>query len=68
PIVEDLVDELLCICNRLSGNSFMPRLQTAFGVASAFESWSLHEHHAVYYMLTPLKPPRGHTFHLEVGT
>ncbi|XP_074443017.1 inositol 1,4,5-trisphosphate receptor-interacting protein-like 1 [Larus michahellis] len=68
PVVEDLVFELLSICQKLTGNSFMPRLETAFGVHSAFESWSLHEHHAVYHMLTPLKPPRGHNFHLELGT
>ncbi|NWQ91550.1 IPIL1 protein, partial [Burhinus bistriatus] len=30
--------------------------------------WSPEEDHAVYQLLVPLKPPRGHAFHLELGT
>ncbi|NWT47339.1 IPIL1 protein, partial [Chroicocephalus maculipennis] len=30
--------------------------------------WSPAGHDAVYRLLLPLKPPRGHTFHLELGT
>ncbi|KAF1470144.1 Inositol 1,4,5-trisphosphate receptor-interacting protein-like 1, partial [Pygoscelis antarcticus] len=30
--------------------------------------WSLREDDAVYYLLVPLKPRHGHTFHLELGT
>ncbi|XP_010169922.2 LOW QUALITY PROTEIN: inositol 1,4,5-trisphosphate receptor-interacting protein-like 1, partial [Antrostomus carolinensis] len=40
----------------------------AIGVGSAFEGWSPCEGDAVYRMFVPLKPPRGHTFHLELGT
>ncbi|PKU44757.1 inositol -trisphosphate receptor-interacting 1 [Limosa lapponica baueri] len=68
PVVEELVYELLCICRKHCSNSFMPLLQPAIGMGSTSESWGPHEHHAVYRMLVPLKPPRGHAFHLELGT
>ncbi|XP_059675920.1 inositol 1,4,5-trisphosphate receptor-interacting protein-like 1 [Gavia stellata] len=67
-MVEELVDELLRICRKLSRNTFMPQLKPAIGVGSALESWSPHKHDAVFCLLVPLKPPRGHTFHLELGT
>ncbi|NXN48278.1 IPIL1 protein, partial [Rhinoptilus africanus] len=68
PVVEDVVDNLLHICQKLSSNTFVPRLQPAILVGSAFESWSPHDRGAVYHMLVPMKPPRGHAFHLELGT
>ncbi|XP_075357766.1 LOW QUALITY PROTEIN: uncharacterized protein LOC142409895 [Mycteria americana] len=68
PMVEELVDELLYICRSLSRNTFMPQLKPAIGVGSAFEGWSPREDDAVYRLLIPLKPPRGHVFHLELGT
>ncbi|KAM6068272.1 inositol 1,4,5-trisphosphate receptor-interacting protein-like 1 [Theristicus caerulescens] len=67
-MLEELVDELLRICRKLSRNSFMPRLKPAIGVSSALEGWSSCADDAVYCLLVPLKPPRGHTFHLELGT
>ncbi|XP_074004900.1 inositol 1,4,5-trisphosphate receptor-interacting protein-like 1 [Numenius arquata] len=68
PMVEELVYELLCICRKHCSNSFMPLLQPAIGMGSTLESWGPHDHHAVYRMLVPLKPPHGHAFHLELGT
>ncbi|XP_075008510.1 inositol 1,4,5-trisphosphate receptor-interacting protein-like 1 [Calonectris borealis] len=49
-------------------NSFFPVPQSAIGVGSAFEGWSrrLKEEDIVYCLLVPLKPPRGHVFHLEL--
>ncbi|NWZ78397.1 IPIL1 protein, partial [Poecile atricapillus] len=38
------------------------------GVGSAFEGWSPREQDAVYRVLLPMTPPRGHSFHLEPGT
>ncbi|KAM6134154.1 inositol 1,4,5-trisphosphate receptor-interacting protein-like 1 [Phoenicopterus ruber ruber] len=67
-MVEELVEELLCSCRKLSRNSFKPRLQPAIGVGRTFERWSLREDDAVYRLLVPLKPPHGHIFHLELGT
>ncbi|XP_029862226.1 inositol 1,4,5-trisphosphate receptor-interacting protein-like 1 [Aquila chrysaetos chrysaetos] len=67
-MVDEMVDELLRICRKLSRNSFMPRLKPAVGVRSALEGWSLCEDDAVYHLLVPLKPPRGHAFHLQLGT
>ena len=67
-MVEELMDELLPVCRKLSRNSFMPRLKPAIGVVSAFEGWSPRDNDAVYHLLVPLKPPRGHAFHLEPGT
>ncbi|NXO61127.1 IPIL1 protein, partial [Aramus guarauna] len=64
-VVDELVDELLRICRMLSRNSFMPRLKPAVGVGSASEGLSACGDDAVYCLLVPLKPPRGHAFHLE---
>ncbi|XP_014815413.1 PREDICTED: inositol 1,4,5-trisphosphate receptor-interacting protein-like 1 [Calidris pugnax] len=66
--VDKLVRELLCICRKHCGDSFMPLPQPAIRMATTSESWGPHEHHAVYCMLVPLKPPRGHNFHLELDT
>ncbi|NWV00405.1 IPIL1 protein, partial [Upupa epops] len=65
-VVEQLVAELLQVCQKRLSKSFFPELQPAIGVGSAFEGWSPDEE-ADYYMLVPLKPPRGHSFHLELG-
>ncbi|NXU28725.1 IPIL1 protein, partial [Thalassarche chlororhynchos] len=67
-VVEELVNELLGVCRILSGNDFMPRLQPAVGVGSFLEGWNVCEDDLVYRLLVPLKPPPGHSFHLELGT
>ncbi|NWQ93843.1 IPIL1 protein, partial [Burhinus bistriatus] len=67
-MVEELVDQLLRVCRKLSWNSFMPRLKPVIGVGSTLRGWSPCEEDAVYRLLVPLKPPRGHAFHLELGT
>ncbi|NXN65411.1 IPIL1 protein, partial [Himantopus himantopus] len=67
-VVEELLGDLLCVFQELLSNSLYPVLQPAIGVGSAFEGWSPHEDDAVYHVLIPLKPPRGHAFHLELGT
>ncbi|NWU96896.1 IPIL1 protein, partial [Upupa epops] len=66
-VVEQLVAELLQVCQKRLSKSFFPELQPAIGVGSAFEGWGPDEEEADYYMLMPLKPPRGHSFHLELG-
>ncbi|KAM6136962.1 inositol 1,4,5-trisphosphate receptor-interacting protein-like 1 [Pterocles gutturalis] len=67
-LVEKLVGNLLRACQELLFNSFFPVLQPAIKVGSAFEGWAPREDDAVYCLLLPLKPPRGHTFHLELDT
>ncbi|NWZ51496.1 IPIL1 protein, partial [Haliaeetus albicilla] len=64
-LVEELVDELLSACRRLSGNSFKPRLQPAIGVGCAYEAWTARENNVLYRLLVPLQPPPGHAFCLE---
>ncbi|NWY54028.1 IPIL1 protein, partial [Chionis minor] len=66
-MVEDLVDELLRICQKHSRHTFMPRLNPVIGVGSALAGWGLQEDDAVCHLLLPLKPPRGHAFHLQLG-
>ncbi|XP_014810270.1 PREDICTED: inositol 1,4,5-trisphosphate receptor-interacting protein-like 1 [Calidris pugnax] len=66
--VEKLVGDLLGALQKRLSESFFPVLQPAIGVGSAFEGWSPRGHDAVYTLLVPLKPPRGHAFHLELGT
>ncbi|XP_074396328.1 inositol 1,4,5-trisphosphate receptor-interacting protein-like 1 [Zonotrichia albicollis] len=53
---------------RVLSNSFYPVLHGAIGVGSAFEGWSPREQDVVYQVLVPMTPPRGHSFHLELGT
>ncbi|KAM6325980.1 inositol 1,4,5-trisphosphate receptor-interacting protein-like 1 [Alca torda] len=67
-VVEELVGNLLGVFQKLLSNSFFPVLQPAIGVGSSFEGWSPCGHDAVYHLLVPLKPPRGHIFHLDRST
>ncbi|KAM6273973.1 inositol 1,4,5-trisphosphate receptor-interacting protein-like 1 [Porphyrio hochstetteri] len=67
-VVEELVDDLFLLFQDLFSDQFLPVLQPAIGVGSAFESWTPEEDGVLYSMLVPLKAPRGHVFHLELGT
>ncbi|NXI93617.1 IPIL1 protein, partial [Psophia crepitans] len=68
-LVEELADDLLCACQRLSRNTFKPHLQPAIGVGCAYEhgvgQW---EDNVLYRLLVPLQPPPGHAFCLELDT
>ncbi|NWY61037.1 IPIL1 protein, partial [Chionis minor] len=66
-VVEELVGDLLCVFRKLLADTLYLELQPAIGVGSAFEGWSPDEDSAVYRLLVPLEPPRGYTFHLELG-
>ncbi|XP_049684292.1 inositol 1,4,5-trisphosphate receptor-interacting protein-like 1 [Accipiter gentilis] len=66
-VVEDIIDNFINIFRTILSNSFFPVLQPAIGVGSAFEGWSPREEDIIYRLLVPLKPPRGHVFHLELG-
>ncbi|NXX14951.1 IPIL1 protein, partial [Podargus strigoides] len=63
-MVEDLVDELFSVCQRLSMNTFKPRLQPAVWLGCVYEGWSAHEDNVLYRLLVPLQPPPGHIFSL----
>ncbi|KFV11348.1 Inositol 1,4,5-trisphosphate receptor-interacting protein-like 1, partial [Tauraco erythrolophus] len=65
--VKDLVDAFIFFFRDLLSNSFFPELQPAIGVGSAFEGWNPCEKDITYHLLVPLKPPRGHAFHLELS-
>ncbi|KAK4822523.1 LOW QUALITY PROTEIN: hypothetical protein QYF61_015535 [Mycteria americana] len=67
-MVEEVVNEGRRICQELSRNTLMPPLRPAIGAGGTFKGWSPHEGDAVYRLLVPLQPPRGHAFHLELGT
>ncbi|NXN63743.1 IPIL1 protein, partial [Himantopus himantopus] len=67
-LVEELVGDLVAVLQERLSESFFPVLQPAIGVGSAFEGWSPCGRDAVYRLLVPLKPPRGHAFRLELGT
>nr|XP_021410186.2 inositol 1,4,5-trisphosphate receptor-interacting protein-like 1 [Lonchura striata domestica] len=65
-VVQELMSDLLQVTHNLFSDSFFPVLEPAIGVGSACEGWSPHkEEDVVYRMFVPLKPPRGHAFHLE---
>ncbi|XP_064922583.1 inositol 1,4,5-trisphosphate receptor-interacting protein-like 1 [Columba livia] len=65
--VLSLVEIFILVYQRLFSNTSFPVLEKAIGVGSAFEGWSPREEDITYRLLLPLKPPRGHTFHLEPG-
>ncbi|XP_074960543.1 inositol 1,4,5-trisphosphate receptor-interacting protein-like 1 [Phalacrocorax aristotelis] len=67
-MVEELVNDLLGVCRILCGNGFTPRLQPAVGVGGFLKGWNGRAEDLVYRLLVPLKPPAGHSFHLELGT
>ncbi|XP_068048314.1 inositol 1,4,5-trisphosphate receptor-interacting protein-like 1 [Anomalospiza imberbis] len=65
-VVQELLSDLLQVYSKLFSDSFFPALEPIIGVGSACEGWSPHkEEDVVYCMFVPLKPPRGHAFHLE---
>ncbi|XP_075008571.1 inositol 1,4,5-trisphosphate receptor-interacting protein-like 1 [Calonectris borealis] len=64
--VKDLVHNFILVFHDILSNSFFPVPQSAIRVGSAFEGWSPREEDIVYRLLVPLKPPRGHVFHLEL--
>ena len=66
--VKELLGNFILVFQQLLSNSFFPLPQPPIGVGSAFEGWSPREKDIVYRLLVPLKPPRGHAFHLELGT
>ncbi|XP_051625796.1 inositol 1,4,5-trisphosphate receptor-interacting protein-like 1 [Manacus candei] len=63
-----LMENFTMFIGHLLSDSSYPVPQRAIGVGSAFEGWSPREEDAVYRILVPLNPPRGHTFHLEMDT
>uniref|UniRef100_A0A663EQJ8 Mab-21-like HhH/H2TH-like domain-containing protein n=1 Tax=Aquila chrysaetos chrysaetos TaxID=223781 RepID=A0A663EQJ8_AQUCH len=67
-VVKDLIDNFILVFRQLLSNSFFPVLEPAIGLGSAFEGWSPREEDIIYRLLVPLKPPRGHAFHLEGET
>ncbi|KAK2527532.1 hypothetical protein Q9966_010306 [Columba livia] len=67
-MVAELVDELLRTCRKLSRNAFVPRPRPAISVGNDIDGMSQREDQAAYHLLVPLKPPRGHSFHLEMDT
>ncbi|NWW83968.1 IPIL1 protein, partial [Rhynochetos jubatus] len=66
-MVKQMMHTYLLLFRQLLENSFFPGLQPAIAVGSAFEGWSPSEEDVTYCMLMPLVPPKGHTFHLELG-
>nr|XP_009939008.1 PREDICTED: inositol 1,4,5-trisphosphate receptor-interacting protein-like 1 [Opisthocomus hoazin] len=67
-VVEDLANELLRVCQKLSNKDFMPRLQAPVGLGSFQVMDPQGDKHYVYRLLVPLEPPPGHSFHLELST
>uniref|UniRef100_A0A8C3JQ44 Inositol 1,4,5-trisphosphate receptor-interacting protein-like 1 n=1 Tax=Calidris pygmaea TaxID=425635 RepID=A0A8C3JQ44_9CHAR len=66
--VETVVGDLLGVLQERLSQSFFLVPQAAIGVGSAFEGWTPCGHDTVFRLLVPLKPSRGHAFHLELGT
>ncbi|XP_014818049.1 PREDICTED: inositol 1,4,5-trisphosphate receptor-interacting protein-like 1 [Calidris pugnax] len=65
--VETVVGNVLGVLQERLSHSFFLVPQAAIGVGSAFEGWSPCGPDAVFRLLVPLKPSRGHAFQLELG-
>ncbi|XP_014792328.1 PREDICTED: inositol 1,4,5-trisphosphate receptor-interacting protein-like 1 [Calidris pugnax] len=65
--VETVVGDVLSVLQERLSHSFFLVPQAAIGVGSAFEGWSPCGPDAVFRLLVPLKPSRGHAFQLELG-
>ncbi|XP_065492812.1 inositol 1,4,5-trisphosphate receptor-interacting protein-like 1 [Caloenas nicobarica] len=63
--VKNLVERFLFVFKYVVFKPWYPLLEKAIEVGSAFEGWSPREEDITYRLLVPLKPPRGHIFHLE---
>ncbi|XP_014792330.1 PREDICTED: inositol 1,4,5-trisphosphate receptor-interacting protein-like 1 [Calidris pugnax] len=66
--VETVVGDLLSVLQERLSQSFFLVPQAAVGVGRAFEGWSPCGPDAVFRLLVPLKPSRGHAFQVELGT
>ncbi|KAM6074498.1 inositol 1,4,5-trisphosphate receptor-interacting protein-like 1 [Chlamydotis macqueenii] len=66
--MNDLVCNFILVFRELFSNSFLPVLQPAIEVGSAFEGWSPCGKDLTFRFLVPLKPRYGHGFHLEPST
>ncbi|OPJ81291.1 inositol 1,4,5-trisphosphate receptor-interacting protein-like 1 [Patagioenas fasciata monilis] len=65
--VLSLMEIFTAVYQQFFSNTCFPVLEKAIEVGSAFEGWSPREEDITYRLLLPLKPPRGHLFHLEPG-
>ncbi|NWQ84571.1 IPIL1 protein, partial [Columbina picui] len=65
--LSDLSEIFILVFQYILSNTSFLVLENAIEVGSAFEGWSPREEDITYRLLVPLKPPRGHIFHLELG-
>ncbi|XP_065492660.1 inositol 1,4,5-trisphosphate receptor-interacting protein-like 1 [Caloenas nicobarica] len=65
--VRALMEIFIHVFQHFFSNTSFVVLEKAIEVGSAFEGWSPREEDITYRVLMPLKPPRGHIFHLEPG-
>ncbi|KAK2516144.1 inositol 1; 4; 5-trisphosphate receptor-interacting protein-like 1 [Columba livia] len=65
--VTRFVEIFIRLYQYIFSNTSFPVLEKAIEVGSAFEGWSPREEDLTYRLILPLKPPRGHIFHLEPG-
>ncbi|OXB57262.1 hypothetical protein ASZ78_007522 [Callipepla squamata] len=63
-----LVNILIDIAQIVVSDTFLPVPERSFVVGSTYEGWGLPMEETVFRFLVSLKPPRGHIFHLELGT
>ncbi|XP_065717352.1 inositol 1,4,5-trisphosphate receptor-interacting protein-like 1 [Patagioenas fasciata] len=66
--VMSLMETFIHLYQYIFSNTYFPVLEKAIEVGSAFEGWSPRGEDITYRLILPLKPPRGHTFHLEPGS
>ncbi|XP_021259197.1 inositol 1,4,5-trisphosphate receptor-interacting protein-like 1 [Numida meleagris] len=63
-----LLEHLINISQTILSDTFFPMPEYPTGVGSTYEGWCPPRDEPVFCLLVPLTAPRGHVFHLELGT
>ncbi|XP_048804574.1 inositol 1,4,5-trisphosphate receptor-interacting protein-like 1 isoform X2 [Lagopus muta] len=67
-LMYSLMRGVMDICQSMVSDTFYPVPERLIKVGSTFEGWCPVRNVPVFSLLVPLLPPRGHTFHLDLGT
>ncbi|XP_065603506.1 inositol 1,4,5-trisphosphate receptor-interacting protein-like 1 [Cyrtonyx montezumae] len=67
-MILSMLCELIKCSQFVIANTFYPVPEHPIVVGSTYEGWGLPEEEPIFCLLVPFKAPRGHIFHLDLGT